>query len=61
MSGEEAREMIGVPPTFEGMVEVARPDELLRTFMVFVQDRGSGSRYLCKGSQLLVHLEVRLS
>ena len=51
--------MIGVLPTSEGMVEVNRPDELLKTFMVFIQDRGTGSKFLREGSQLLIHLEVR--
>ena len=59
-SGEKAREMIGMPPTSgDNPVEIARPDELLKTFMGFVQDRSPGSRFLSKGSHLLVHLEVR--
>lgn len=55
-SGDAARKMIGMP-TSEEFKEIKRPDHLLDKYMIFVQDRGPGSRYLPKGSSLLIELQ----
>ena len=34
--------------------EIKRPDHLLQNYMVFVQDRSTGSRYLPEASSLLI-------
>lgn len=37
---------------------VKRPDHLLKGYRVFIQDTGSGTRYLPMGSTILVQDEV---
>ena len=39
-------------------VEVKKPHDLLKRYRVFIQDRGSGARYLPKGSIILLQEEV---
>ena len=39
-------------------VEVKKPYHLLKRYRVFIQDRGSGSRYLPEGSTILLQEEV---
>ena len=41
-------------------VEVKKPDYLLEKYRVFIQDRGSGSRHLPKGSTILIQDEVAM-
>lgn len=55
--------MVGIQPTSEEVetdseITVKRPDHLHDKYMVFVQDRGPGSRFLPKGSRLLIQQEV---
>jgi hypothetical protein len=61
-----ARKMVGLLPSPEELeeskdkieIEVKRPDHLLEKYRIFIQDRGSGSRYLPSGSTILVQDEV---
>ena len=58
--------MVGLLPSpnlkeikeFKTEIGVKRPDDLLKKYRIFIQDLGSGTRYLPIGSTILVQDEV---